>query len=85
MPPGDLCQPGGKWCGWGMPVSTHRTDLSWLVSDQVISHEGSGTCVFLVDKKEDFTAMFQTSFPDENSWCHDAVKGTASVIWSGLR
>lgn len=71
--------------GAGMPVSTHRTDLSWLVSDQVISHEGSGTCVFLVDKKEDFTAMFQTSFPDENSWCHEAVKGTASIIWSGLR
>lgn len=70
--------------GAGMPISTHRTDLSWLVSENTISHEGSGTCAFLVDKEEDFVAMFQTSFPDELGWCYEAVKGTASIIWSGI-
>lgn len=71
--------------GAGMPISTHKTDCQQLVSEQVIFHEGSGTCVFLVDKEEDFVAMFQTSFPDEDGWCHTAVKGTASIIWSGIK
>lgn len=71
--------------GAGMPISTHKTDLQQLVSENVIFHEGSGTSVFLVDKKEDFVAVFQTSFPEENGWNHEAVKGTASIIWSGIR
>ena len=71
--------------GAGMPISTHKTDCQQLVSEQVIFHEGSGTCVFLVDKEEDLVAMFQTSFPDEDGWCHTAVKGTASIIWSGIK
>lgn len=70
--------------GAGMPVSTHKTDFEQLVSGHVIYHEGAGTSVFLVDKEEDFVAMFQTSFPDEDGWCHEAVKGTASIIWSGI-
>ena len=71
--------------GAGMPISTHRTDYEQLVSEHVIYHEGSGSSVFLVDKEEDFVAVFQTGFPDEDGWCHEAVKGTASVIWSGIR
>lgn len=70
--------------GAGMPISTHKTDLEQLVSEQVIYHEGSGTCVFLADKEEDFVAVFQTSFPEEEGWCQRAVKGTASIIWSGI-
>ncbi len=71
--------------GAGMPISTYKTDLEQLLSDKVILHEGSGSCAFFVDKEEDFVAMFQTSFPDEDGWNHAAVKGTASIIWSGIR
>lgn len=70
--------------GAGMPVATHKTDLEQLVSESVIYHEGSGTSAFLVDKEEDFVAVFQTGFPDEDGWRHEAVKGTASIIWSGI-
>lgn len=71
--------------GAGMPIFTNKTDASQILSEHTIFHEGSGTCVFLVDKKEDFAAIFQTSFPDENGWCQEAVKGTASIIWSGIK
>lgn len=70
--------------GAGVPIFTYKTDLEWILSDNVIFHEGSGTCVFIVDKEEDFVAMFQTSFRKEFDWCHRAVKGTASIIWSGI-
>lgn len=71
--------------GAGMPIAMHRTDLQQLVSEPVIYHEGSGTCVLMIDKNEDFIAMFQTSFPKEDGWNHAAVKGTASILWSGIR
>lgn len=70
--------------GAGMPIATHKTDLEQLVSEDVIYHEGSGASVFLVDKEEDFVAVFQTGFPKEDDWRHEAVKGTASIIWSGI-
>ncbi len=65
--------------GAGMPIAAYKTDLEQLVSEDVIYHEGSGTSVFLVDKEEDFVAVFQTGFPDEDGWRHEAVKGTASI------
>ena len=71
--------------GSGIAIYTRKTDLSQVLSDNVILHEGSGTSVFLVDKEEDFVAMFQMSFPVEYGWEHKAVKGTASIIWSGLK
>lgn len=71
--------------GAGIAISTHKTDFDQILSENVILHEGSGTSVFLVDKEEDFAAMFQMSFPQENGWNHKAVKGTASIIWSGIR
>ena len=71
--------------GAGMSISTHNTDLEQILSENVILHEGSGTSVFMVDRQEDFVAMFQMSFPEENGWNHKAVKGTASIIWSGIQ
>ena len=71
--------------GAGMSISTHKTDLDQMLSENVILHEGSGTSVFLVDREEDFAAMFQMSFPYEDGWNHKAVKGTASIIWSGIQ
>lgn len=71
--------------GAGVPIYTHKTDLEQILSDNVIFHEGSGACVFLVDKEEDFAAVFQTSFRKEFDWCHKAVKGSASIIWSGIK
>lgn len=70
--------------GAGMAIVRKGKDLSVAVSDSVICHEGSGVCMFLVDREEDFAAVFQTSFPREGEWRWDAVKGTVSVLWSGL-
>lgn len=71
--------------GAGVPIYSVRTDPDQILSEHTILHEGAGTCVFLVDRQEDFAAVFQTSFRKEFDWCPDAVKGTASIIWSGLR
>lgn len=71
--------------GAGVPIYSRKMDLEQILSENVIYHEGSGTCVFLVDKEEDFVAMFQTSFRKEFDWNHRAVKGTASIIWSGIK
>ena len=68
-----------------MPIITHSCDLQQMTSENVIYHEGSGSCVFLADKAEDFVVMFQTSFPREEDWCWEAVKGTVSIVWSGLK
>ncbi len=71
--------------GAGMPIMTRRNDLWQTASENVIYHEGSGLCVFLVDREEDFIAMFQASFPGEDDWRWEAAKGTISVLWSGLK
>ncbi len=71
--------------GAGVPIYSRKMDLEQMVSEGVIYHEGAGTCMFMVDKEEDFVAMFQTSFRKEFDWNHRAVKGTASIIWSGLK
>lgn len=71
--------------GAGMPIFSLKTDLDMMLSENTLYHEGAGTCALLVDREEDFAAMFQTSFRREFDWNHRAVKGTASIIWSGIR
>jgi CubicO group peptidase (beta-lactamase class C family) len=71
--------------GAGVPIYSARTDLDQILSAGTIYHEGAGSCVFLVDRDEDFVAMFQTSFIKEFDWDMRAVKGVASIIWSGIR
>lgn len=71
--------------GAGVPIYSSGSDLEQILSEGTIFHEGAGTSVFLVDREEDFAAMFQTSFRREFDWDHRAVKGTASIIWSGIK
>ncbi len=71
--------------GAGVPIYSKKIDLDQILSENTIYHEGAGTCMFMVDKEEDFIAMFQTSFRKEFGWNHRAVKGTASIIWSGIK
>ncbi len=70
--------------GAGVPVFSAEYDSEQILSEGTIYHEGAGTCVFLVDRKKNFTAMFQTSFRKEFDWNWKAVKGIASIIWSGI-
>lgn len=70
--------------GAGVPIYSKKTDWDMILSENTIYHEGAGTCLFMVDREEDFVAMFQTSFRKEFDWNHRAVKGTASIIWSGI-
>lgn len=71
--------------GAGVPIYSSKVDLEQILSEGTIYHEGAGTSVFLVDREEDFVAMFQTSFRKEFDWDYRAVKGTASIIWSGIK
>lgn len=71
--------------GAGVPIYSKEIDLDKIVSENTIYHEGAGTSMFLVDKEEDFVAVFQTSFQKEFDWNHRAVMGTASIIWSGIK
>ena len=68
-----------------MPIYSAEYDREQALSEGTIYHEGAGTCVFLVDRREDFAAMFQTSFRKEFDWDFRAVKGLATIIWSGLK
>lgn len=70
--------------GAGVPIYSKKIDLDMMLSENTIYHEGAGTCALMVDREEDFAAMFQTSFRKEFDWNHRAVKGTASIIWSGI-
>ena len=70
--------------GAGVPVYSSSYDKEQELSEGTIYHEGAGTSVFLVDRKENMTAMFQTSFKHEFDWDARAVKGIASLIHSGL-
>ena len=70
--------------GAGMPIYSSSYDHEQVLSEGTIYHEGAGTCVFLVDRSKNFTAMFQTSFRHEFDWDERAVKGLATIIHSGI-
>ena len=70
--------------GAGVPVYSAGYDKEQELSEGTIYHEGAGTSVFLVDRKENMTAMFQTSFRHEFDWDVRAVKGIASILHSGI-
>lgn len=70
--------------GAGVPIYSKKIDADMMLSENTIYHEGAGTCALIVDREEDFAAMFQTSFRKEFGWDHRAVKATASIIWSGI-
>ena len=70
--------------GAGMPIYSAAYDQEQELSEGTIYHEGAGTSVFLVDRKENMTAMFQTSFRHEFDWDVRAVKGIASILHSGI-
>lgn len=71
--------------GAGAPIYSAAYDKEQILSEGTVYHEGAGSCVLLIDREEDFTAMFQTSFRKEFDWNWKAVKGTASIIWSGIK
>lgn len=70
--------------GAGAPILRREADQKQLVSENVLYHEGHGACVLMIDREEEFVAVYRTQFVNEEEWFAEAVKGTASVIWSGL-
>ncbi len=71
--------------GAGMCIYSSDYDKEQVLSEGTIYHEGAGTSVFLVDRQEDFAAMFQTSFCKEFDWDARAVKEVATIIHSGIK
>ncbi|MBP5609159.1 MAG: hypothetical protein J6X66_12960, partial [Lachnospiraceae bacterium] len=71
--------------GAGMCIYSSDYDKDQILSEGTIYHEGAGTCVFLVDRREDFAAMYQTSFCKEFDWDARAVKEVATIIHSGIK
>ncbi len=71
--------------GAGAPIMRCGLDRQQLVSNDVLYHEGHGACMFLVDRKENMVAVYQTRFVKDDDWYWEAVKGMTSVIWSGIK
>ncbi len=70
--------------GAGMPILRQENDRQQLVSNGTVYHEGTGACMLMIDRKEHLTAVWFTPFADKEAWNIEAVKNTASVIWSGI-
>lgn len=70
--------------GAGAPILTRRSDRQQLVSEGVVYHEGSGACVLMIDRDEQFVAVYRTQFTNEDDWYAEGARATASIIWSGF-
>jgi serine-type D-Ala-D-Ala carboxypeptidase len=60
-----------------------ESNISQLITPGTISHEGFGACCIMIDKKENFTAVWTSQFYD-GDWHAHALRNVASIIWSGL-
>lgn len=67
--------------GAGCPVYISGYEKQWTVDEGTIYHEGAGASMLLVNRKRHLAAAWATPFVDTNTWCEDAVKGTANVLW----
>lgn len=70
--------------GAGCPVYVPGYEPQWTVGERTIYHEGAGACMLLINRKERLAAAWNTPFTDKSSWCEEAVKGTASVLWKNI-
>lgn len=80
----DFCwNHAGKYVayGAGCPVYVEEYEPEWRMGAGTIYHEGSGACMLMVNRKEELAAAWSTPFCDRNSWCDEAVKGTAAKLW----
>lgn len=83
----DFCwdHPGNRVVyGAGAPLLRREAHRQQLVSENVLYHEGHGACMLLIDREENMVAVYQTRFVNDEDWNWEAVKGTTSVIWSGI-
>lgn len=71
--------------GAGAPIWKSEYDQQQLVSDHVLYHEGKGAGMLIIDREEQMVAVYHTKFCNEDDWFWEAVKGTASIIWSGIK
>jgi CubicO group peptidase (beta-lactamase class C family) len=60
-----------------------ETNESMLLTPGCIGHEGAGTCAIMIDRKENFVAVWTAQFHDEEWYAH-ALRNVASIMWSGL-
>lgn len=70
--------------GAGVPMFKRSMDQQQLVTEGTLYHEGHGACMLLIDREEQMVAAYRTKFVHEEEWFWEAVKGTTSVIWSGV-
>lgn len=70
--------------GAGAPIFSRAADCQQLVSEGVLYHEGHGSCMLMIDREEDFVAVYRTQFKNKDDWFVEGARGTASILWSGL-
>jgi len=71
--------------GAGCPVYKPEFEREMKVSERTFYHEGTGTCVLMVNRKDALAAVWNVPFRKENEWYAEAVKETASIIWKNYR
>ena len=67
--------------GAGCPVYNPEFERDMKVSERTFYHEGTGTCVLMVNRKDALAAVWNVPFRKEDEWYAEAVKDTASIIW----
>lgn len=80
----DFCwNHGGVYIAYGAGTAIYDPDFdkAMRVSRKTIYHEGTGTCVLMVNRKDRLAAVWDTPFWTEYEWYAEAVKDTATIIW----
>lgn len=67
--------------GAGCPVYHPEFEQEMKVSERTFYHEGTGTCVLMVNRRDALAAVWNVPFQREDEWYAEAVKETASIIW----
>lgn len=70
--------------GAGCPVYVPGYEPWWNVGERTIYHEGAGASMLLVNREKRLAAAWTTPFTERSSWCEEAVKGTAGVLWKHI-
>lgn len=80
----DFCwNHGGTYIAYGAGTAIYDPDFdkTMHISKKTIYHEGAGTCVLMVNRKDRLAAVWDTPFWTEQEWYAEPIKDTATIIW----
>lgn len=67
--------------GAGCALLQSGYDCFFHAGEKTMYHEGAGTCVLMVNRKEGLAAVWDTPFYTEHVWYPEPIRDTANIIW----